>query len=68
MKNTIVVHGHTPIIFLAEDLGLNLTKLESKPLWYCDNKKVCIDLGTYMTDAIILLNLDTFKYHLFQEF
>lgn len=68
IKNTIVVHGHTPIIFLAEDLGLNLTELEPKPLWYCDNKKVCIDLGTYMTDATMLLNLDTFKYHLFQEF
>lgn len=66
VNNCIIIHGHTPILFLAEDLKIKEEELELKPLWYCNNKKVCIDLGAHMINATALLNLDTFEYHLFQ--
>lgn len=59
MADTIVVHGHTPIIYLAEDIGIEEPD-GWEPLVYCDGKKICIDQGTVFSGHSILLNLDTF--------
>ena len=60
MSDTIVVHGHTPIVYLAEDIGVEEPD-EWVPLTYCDGKKICIDQGTVFSGHSILLNLDTFE-------
>ena len=40
---------------------------EPRALWYCNNHKVCIDMGTYNTNITVLLDLDTFEEHIFAE-
>lgn len=59
-NETIVVHGHTPIPYLMEDLG---EWEEAKPgaFWYCNNHKVCIDCGAPFTGCTTMLNLDTLE-------
>ena len=59
-EDIIVVHGHTPILYLAEDAGIEEPD-EWIALEYCDGKKYCIDQGTVFSGHSILLNLDTFE-------
>ena len=58
MDDVIIVHGHTPIHYLSEDLWI---EWESGAFWYCDKHKVCIDSGGFFSDEFILLNLDTLE-------
>ena len=55
-SDVIVVHGHTPIHHLSEDLWV---EWESGAFWYCDGHKVCIDSGGFFSGEFILLCLDT---------
>lgn len=59
MDNVIVIHGHTPIQYLSEDLGER--KWAGGAFWYCNDHKVCIDSGGFFSDEWILLNLDTLE-------
>ena len=59
LDDVIVVHGHTPMPFIAEDLEIEMDP--TKALCYADGKKYCIDAGTVWTGIAILLNLDTFE-------
>lgn len=60
LDNTIVVHGHTPFWYIAEDLEItDFNQFEA--FKYANGKKYCIDAGTFATGYSILLNLDTFK-------
>ena len=34
-------------------------------LWWCDDHKVCLDMGTVWTNMIVVLDLDTFDEHIF---
>ena len=63
-KDTIIIHGHTPIFHLAKDLGFE-EEVEPGALYYCDDHKICIDNGSFFTKNICLLNLDTFEEHIF---
>lgn len=68
--NRIIIHGHTPIPHLYKELKkYNLIDLDTPtfPLWYCNNKKVDIDCGSFLTNKTILLDLDTFKVITFEE-
>jgi calcineurin-like phosphoesterase family protein len=70
LENAIAVHGHTPIFYLVEDLTNALKeKYDCPPLptayWYADNHKCCIDNGSFVTNCIVLLDLDTFEEHKF---
>ena len=62
--NSIVVHGHTPIPYIAEDLRYDKTveKNQKGPFWYANRHKVCIDNAAFYTNTAFLLNLDTFEY------
>lgn len=57
-KNTIIVHGHTPIPYLP--FLKNEENIEA-PCWYADNTKVDIDCGCFVSDITVLLNLDNFQ-------
>lgn len=58
--NTTIIHGHTPIHFLQEE---NIT-IDFNNLSYCDGHKINIDLGTYVTEMVALINLDTYQIHI----
>ena len=64
-KNQIIVHGHTPIPYLAELYGIK--GLEPGAFWYDNNQRVNIDYGTYATGYSVLLDLDTFDEHIFES-
>lgn len=68
-ENVIVVHGHTPIPYIIDDLRLPNPEdlVEAGPLWYSKNRKVCLDCASFVTGAVFLLDLDTFEYHTFKS-
>jgi len=49
------VHGHTPVQYVMQD-----EKYE-EILKYCNNHKIDIDMGTYVSNITVLLDLDTFE-------
>ena len=58
MADVIVVHGHTPIECLAEDIR----EVPSEgAFWYCERHKIDIDAGGFYANKWILLNLDTLE-------
>lgn len=58
MEDVIIVHGHTPIHHLADDIGETWL---AGAFWYCGNHKICIDSGGFFSDEFVLLNLDTLE-------
>lgn len=60
-----LVHGHTPKRFIAQKLGLR--DQWSKPLWYNNGHKCCIDCWTAESETAIALNLDTFESYVFNS-
>ena len=62
----IVVHGHTPMIYLARELDDTSTADEAYK--YAGGNKYCIDCCTIRTGKAVLLNLDTFESVLFKNY
>ena len=69
-ENEFVVHGHTSIPHVIEDIGDPPYSPDdswfpswdgNSAFWYCENHKVDIDMRTAMTGKACLLNLDTFE-------
>ena len=58
MDDVIIVHGHTPIHHLADDI--NETWLAGA-FWYFNRHKICIDSGGFFSGEFVLLNLDTLE-------
>jgi hypothetical protein len=58
MDDVMIVHGHTPIIYVADEVG---EEWESGAFWYMDGHKCCIDSGGFFSDEFVLLNLDTLE-------
>lgn len=59
--NDIIVHGHTPIQYMIGKGVLETYDNGSVKLEYNQGHKICIDMGTYNSNAAILFNLDTLK-------
>ena len=66
-QKAIVVHGHTPIPFLLDEIdpAYQMGEIEPGALWYADGKKCCIDCGAVFTGHCVLLNLDTWDEEVF---
>ena len=62
-ENVVIVHGHTPTPYLAEDLGLK--EIEPGAVWYAGGHKCDIDCGAVFSDYCVLLNLDTWDENIF---
>ena len=62
LANSFIIHGHTPIPYLVEDLGIIREAPMGQPYWYCNGHKCCIDNLTAFTKEAILLDLDTFDH------
>lgn len=65
----IIIHGHTPICYVAEynrdQAALSKSKkIFNEPYWYCGGRKCCVDTAAFHTKQTILLNLDTWEHHL----
>lgn len=60
----VVVHGHTPIPHMIDEIYLDC-EWEEGALWYCDDHKVCLDQGAVWTGKTVLLNLDTLDDYVF---
>ena len=56
--NDIVIHGHTPHLYMEKLYGV---KFEKDMVTYCDGHKVCLDWGCFTTGAIPLYNLNELK-------
>lgn len=56
--NAYVVHGHTPVQLYSKTI---------LPCSYCDDHKINLDLGSFVSRKIALFNLDNFKYHIFED-
>jgi serine/threonine protein phosphatase 1 len=68
----IVVHGHTPFVYMVDAYGIEQPQCEEMPedepihaAWYSEHHKVCIDCGAFFTGQTLLLDLDTFEEHYF---
>ena len=70
--NLYIVHGHTPIPILLEELSMFHDDIprdgEIAPgaYYYAGGHKIDIDCGAHFTDCTVLLNLDTFAEEVFQ--
>ena len=66
-QDLIIVHGHTPVKYMNRfiDSKEDIKDIEYGAYWYCDGHKCCIDQGSFMTGKALLLDLDTFKEHIF---
>ena len=61
----IVVHGHTPVHYLAQDLRIQIDKDKPEVIYYNFDHKIDIDMLSAFTDRTVLLDLDTFDEHYF---
>lgn len=63
----IILHGHTPVPYLLEEIDPRCTVNEIEPgaLWYDNGRKCCIDCGAVFTGHFTLLNLDTWDVDIF---
>lgn len=64
--HAIIVHGHTPIPILADDINYEEEEVEPGALYYAESRKICIDNGSVWTGCACLLDLDTFEEHIFE--
>ena len=60
-KDHIIVHGHTPTVYIAADCGHIGDTLDAGAYWYSNRHKVCLDNACYATGFACLLNLDTLE-------
>lgn len=66
IKDIYIVHGHTPVSVLNQ-FNLAIKNNENDKFYqYCNDHKIDIDMGTYVTHTGCLLNLDTLKAHYFK--
>lgn len=61
----IIVHGHTPVHYLAEDLNIKINEHKPEVIYYNFNHKIDIDMLSAYTGRAVLLDLDTFDEHYF---
>lgn len=63
----IVIHGHTPVSYMNKFVELKKAhkQMQYGAYWYSNNHKCCIDQGSFITGKALLLDLDTFKEHIF---
>jgi hypothetical protein len=68
-QKTIIVHGHTPIPYLLDEIDpcCKMQDIEPGALWYADGKKCCIDCGAVFTGICVLINLDTWDEDVFMS-
>lgn len=64
--NVTIVHGHTPIPYLWDDLRIPEEEQEKGAFWYANYRKLCIDTGMVWTGHAVLVNLDTWEEHIFE--
>jgi calcineurin-like phosphoesterase family protein len=66
-QKAIIVHGHTPIPYLLDEIdpACQMGEIEPGALWYAGGKKCCIDCGAVFTGYCVLLNLDTWDEDVF---
>ena len=66
-QKAIIVHGHTPIPYLLDEIDptCQMGEIEPGALWYAGGKKCCIDCGAVFTGYCVLLNLDTWDEEVF---
>lgn len=65
-SNIFIVHGHTPIPLLIEDLPQDAVEpWDGGAFYYAEGHKICIDCGAHFTGRTVLLNLDTFDEEIF---
>lgn len=64
-----IVHGHTPVPYLLDDIdpACLMGEIEPGALVYCGGRKTCIDTGAVFTGICVLLDLDTWDEDVFMS-
>lgn len=67
--NEYCIHGHTPVLYMKYFMHPMVEHPQSKfkIFKYCNNHKIDIDLGSFVTHKICLLNLDTLEPIYFKD-
>ena len=71
-KHWYIVHGHTPIPILLEEMSMYCDdiprdgEVEPGAYYYAKGHKIDIDCGAHFTDTTVLLNLDNFSEKVFR--
>ena len=65
-EDVYVVHGHTPIPLMDEDVYDGGDNTLAGAFKYCEGHKYCIDSGAVFTGVCTLFNLDTFESIIFE--
>lgn len=70
----LVVHGHTPVDYLIEDLQFYDMSCDTKEgswdggaYFYAEGTKCDIDLGAHFTGRTVVLNLETLESHVYVQ-
>lgn len=61
VNDYVMVHGHTPV----RSIKAVPRDKWYQPYWYANSTKCDIDMGTYRSGKVCLLNLDTWNYKIF---
>lgn len=59
-ENIVMIHGHTPIQVINPKWTI-----DDGSFSYADGHKIDLDIGSYVTGAAIVFDLDTFDEHIF---
>ena len=60
-----MIHGHTPVRSLRKRVPITNPQYTSRPAFYANSTKIDIDVACFLSNIIVLLNLDTFEQHAF---
>ena len=66
-ENEYCVHGHTPICYMRYFNPQKIPQNNFKIFKYCEDHKINIDLGVFLTHIACLLNLDTWEEIYFKD-
>ena len=70
-KNWYVLHGHTPIPYILEQIEFFDMPYEresdSSPLVYSDGHKICLDLMSIASGVAVVYELETMTYKIYEE-
>lgn len=64
--SSIIIHGHTPVSFMEKSLNVKFLRKKDGYCVYGKGDKINIDLGSFVTNETVLLDIDTLEGKIFK--